>query len=203
MPRVRLHGVRNIATLVLLVCLACSRHKIHAPQAVNAPARDNSYTDLKGGCRLSILIPLTKSGATRPTLSAQQNDASTISLSAADLMGYEMAHYAISGRQNGAVRLKFMSAEKTKEGKTAPEPNAPRLPFALPRGSEHIRLIYLVRASQADHNMAIVASKHLDALNAFTKELKQDPGICARNDEVVCSWVPAGIAVRQDPALNE
>jgi hypothetical protein len=91
----------------------------------------------------------------------------------------------------------------TKEGKTAPEPNPPTLPFALPRGSEHIRLIYLVRASQADHNMAIIASKHLDALNTFTKELKQHPGICARNDEIVCSWVPAGIAVRQEPASNE
>jgi hypothetical protein len=203
MPRLRLHGFRNIATLALLMCLGCSRHNIHTPQAVNASALDNSYTDLKGGCRLSILIPLTKSGAIRPTLSAQQNDGSTISLSAADLAGYEMAYYTISERQNGAVRLKFMSAEITKEGKTAPEPNPPTLPFALPRRSEHIRLIYLVRASQIDHNMAIIASKHLDALNTFTKELKQDPGICARNEEIVCSWVPAGIAVRQDPALNE
>jgi hypothetical protein len=199
----RMHGFRNIGMVALLVCLGCSRHKIHAPQAVNAPALDNSYTDLKGGSRLSILIPLTKSGATRPSLSAQQNDGSTISLSAADLTGYEMAYYAISGRRNGAVRLKFISAEITKQGKTTAEANPPTLPFALPRGSEHIRLIYLVRASQADHNMAIIASKHLDALNTFTKELKQDPRICSRNDEVVCSWVPAGIAVRQDPALNE
>jgi hypothetical protein len=149
------------------------------------------------------LIPLTKSGATRPTLTAQQNIGSTISLSAADLTGYEVAYYAISGRRNGAVRLNFMSAEITREGKTIAEPNPPTLPFVLPRGSEHIRLIYPVRASQADHNMAIIASKHLDALNTFTKELKQDPGICARSDEVACSWVPAGMAVRQDPTLNE
>jgi hypothetical protein len=198
-----IHAFRNIATLALLVAVGCSRHKIHAPQAVNAPALDNSYTDLKGGCRLSILIPLTKSGTTRPTLTAQQNSASTISLSAADLTGYEVAYYAISGRRNGAVRLKFMSAEITREGKTLAELNPPTLPFVLPTGSEHIRLIYLVRASQADHNMAIIASKHLDALNTFTKELKEHPGSCARNDEVACSWVPGGIAVRQDPTLNE
>jgi hypothetical protein len=186
----------------LLICAGCARQNIHASHAGNIPVPDNSYTDLEGGSRLSILIPLTKSG-TRPTFSTQQKNGSTITLSAADLTGYEIAYYSIRGRRDGAVRLKFTSAEITRDGKTVPELNPPVLAFPLPGGSEHIRLIYLVRASQADHNMAIVASKHLDALNTFTKQLKNDPGICARNDEVSCSWVPAGIAVRQDAALNE
>lgn len=187
----------------LLICAGCARQNIHASHAGNIPVTDNSYMDLEGGSRLSILIPLTKSGGTRPTLSTPQNNGSTITLSAADLTGYEIAYYSITARRNGAVRLKFTSAEITRDGKTVPEPNPPMLPFPLPGRSQHIRLIYLVRASQADHNMAIVASKHVHALNTFTMQLKNDPGICARNDEVSCLWVPAGIAVRQDTALNE
>jgi hypothetical protein len=187
----------------LLMCLGCARQNVHVPNARDIPVSDNSYTDLEGGSRLSILVPLTKSGGTRPTLSAQQHDGSAITLSAADLTGYELAYYSITGKRNGPVRLKFTSAEITKDGKTAREPNPPILPFQLPRGNERIRLIYLVRASQADHNMAIVASKHLNALNTFTKQLKNDPGICARHDDVFCSWVPAGVAVKQELASNE
>lgn len=189
--------------LALVGSEACSRRNIHVSQAGTPVTTDNSYTDLEGGSRLSVVIPLTESGGTLPTLRAEQSDGSTITLSAADLKGYETVYYAIMGARNGAVRLRFMSAAITNDGKTAAEPNPPVLPFALPKGREHIRLIYLVRASQADHNMAIVASKHLDTLNTFTKELKQDPRNCARNDKVFCSWVPAGIAVRQDAASNE
>ena len=36
----------------------------------------------------------------------------------------------------------------------------------------HIRLIYLVRSSQADHNMAIASASELAALDAFTTGLK-------------------------------
>jgi hypothetical protein len=144
-----------------------------------------------------------KSGGTRPTLSAQQNEGSSITLSAADLTGYEIAYYAIRGGRNGAVRLNFTSAEITKDGKTVPEANPPALPFALPEGTEHIRLVYLVRVSQADHNMAVIASKHLEVLNSFTARLKKDPGVCKSDSEVFCSWVPAGVAVRQEPTVNQ
>jgi hypothetical protein len=167
--------------LLLLICAmlaasgGCSRRKVHISHAGSIVTTDNSYTDLERGSRLSILVPLIKSGGTRPTLSAQQNEGTTITLSAADLTGYEVAYYAITGGRNGAVRLKFTSAEITKDGKTVPEANPPTLPFALPEGTEHIRLVYLVRASQADHNMAIVASKRLETLNTFTAQLKRDP----------------------------
>jgi hypothetical protein len=52
------------------------------------------------------------------------------------------------------VRLRFRWAEITKDGKTVHEANPPTLPFTLPRGTGHIRLVYFVRLSQADHNMA-------------------------------------------------
>ena len=121
-----------------------------------------------------------------------------MTFSAADLTGYEIAHYAIKGGRNGTVLLRFTSAEITKDGKTVHEANAPTLPFMLPRGTGHIRLVYLVRVSQADHNMAILASKHLETFNTFTAQLRSAPGICKCDGEVFCSWVPAGVAVRQE-----
>ena len=78
------------------------------------------------------------------------------------------------------------------------EAHAPTLPFALPLKAQHIRLIYLVRSSQSDHNMAITASKSLEALNGFTNRLKGSPDVCKLDGEVFCSWVPAGIAVRPE-----
>lgn len=177
----------------------CVRRKVHVSQAGSIVATDNSYTDLERESRLSILVPLVRSGGTGPTLRPQRSDGSHITLSAADLTGYEIAYYAITGGENGAVRVKFTSAEITKDGKTVLEANPPTLPFALPGGTKHIRLVYLVRASQADHNMAIVASKRLETLNIFTAQLKTDPGVCKRENDVFCSWVPAGVAVRQEP----
>jgi hypothetical protein len=158
----------------LVAWAGCSRN-VHVPASASIPAADNSYVDLESGWRLSIVVPLVKSG------------------------GYEISQYAITGRSNGAVRLKFTSAEITKDGKTVLDPTPPALPFTLPRGSEHIRLIYLVRASQADHNMAVAASKRLDALNVFTKQLNKNPDVCKTSDEVSCAWVPAGVAVRPEP----
>jgi hypothetical protein len=160
-------------------------------------ASDNSYLDLQGGSSLKIVMPLLKSGGFRADLRRQEINGNTISLTAADLTGYITLNYAVAGR-NGVVRLRFIAAQKTQEGQTVPVSAPPALPFDLPRRPEHVRLVYLVRVSQADHNMAIVASRHPESLKAFTARLKEDPGICKTDNEIFCSWVPAGIAVRPE-----
>lgn len=188
-----------IAILLLSSIAGCAHKTVHAPAlAANAPS-DNSYMDLKPGERLRILIPLLKSGANQVVVDSEHQEGQTIVLSAANLIGYEMAYYSIEGKNDGKVRLQFAAAEITKDGKTVPEPNSPKLPFALPTTAQHIRLVYLVRQSQSDHNMAIAAAKNLYALNAFTEKLKSDPNICQEQSEIFCTWVPAGIAVRTMP----
>jgi hypothetical protein len=154
--------------------------------------------DLVPGRRLRILVPVLDSNGYRVASDSEQNDGKTIVLSAANLAGYEVSYYSIDAGNNGKVRLKFTSAEITKDGKTIQETVAPTLPFPLPLKAQHIRLIYLIRNSQSDHNMAIAASKNLEALNVFTNQLKGNPDVCGRDGEVFCSWVPAGIAVRPE-----
>jgi hypothetical protein len=154
--------------------------------------------DLEAGWRLRIVVPLLNSTGSRVETGAQQSQGNTIVLSSPNLIGYEVSYYAIERRRSGKVRLKFASAEMTKNGKTVVEPDAPTLSFSLPNGTKFVRLIYLVRVSQSDHNMAITASKSKAALIAFTKELKENPRACESQGQVFCSWVPAGVAVRPE-----
>jgi hypothetical protein len=154
--------------------------------------------DLAAGGRLRILVPILNSGGYRVQTDSSNPSEHTIVLSAKNLAGYEVSYYSIERHPHGQVQLKFQSAEMTKDGNTIQEGRAPRLPFPLPSKAEHIRLIYLIRNSQADHNMAIATSKNLDALNSFTNQLKRNPDVCAPAGAVFCSWVPAGIAVRPE-----
>ncbi len=115
-----------------------------------------------------------------------------------NLIGYDISHYAIQKQKDGKVRLRFTTAEITRNGKTVEEMNAPTLPFPLPDESLYIRLVYLTRSSQADHNMAITTAKKMELLNTFTNDLKQNPTACKSNALISCTWVPAGIAVRPE-----
>jgi len=154
--------------------------------------------DLAAGWRLRIVVPVTASAGERVETEAHQSEGNTIVLSAPNLIGYEVSYYTIEGHRKGKVRLKFASAEMTKGGKTVPEAQAPRLSFSLPNGTKFVRLVYLVRASRADHNMAIAAANSKAALAALTVELRANPSACESRGDVFCSWVPAGVAVRPE-----
>lgn len=183
---------------VLTAIAGCARNNVHVPISPAIARNDNSYVDLEPGWTLQIVVPLLKSGGFRSSLVPQESNGNTISISAADLIGYTTSRYTITGKKGGGVRLRFVFSEETRNGKTVPTSNAPILPFELPRKTENIRLIYLVRVSQADHNMAIAGSKHLDSLNKFTERLKEEPSVCKTSGDIFCSWVPAGIAVRPE-----
>lgn len=190
---------------LLLLCVGimtaltgCSRRTVRVPNTPNERAADNSYLDLKPGGTLCILVPLLKSKGSVPSVVSASREEKIISVAAPDFVGYEVSYYSIKGSSNGIVQLKFKSAEVSRNRRTVQELNPPALPFKLPQRPAHIRLVYLIRASQADHNMAILASKQLPALNAFTKQLKQSPTVCGQDEKVFCTWVPAGVAVRPE-----
>ncbi|MFL6417299.1 MAG: hypothetical protein ACJ74Y_16705 [Bryobacteraceae bacterium] len=91
--------------------------------------------------------------------------------------------------------MRFASADIAREGRTVQQTREPFLPFPLPRNQQYVRLIYLIRSSKADHDMAIVASSSLTTLDVFTRQLKANAGICNSDTKVFCSWVPTGIAL--------
>ncbi len=201
---VHMINLRMLTPRFLLTCVgllvataACSRRTVAVPASTTVSPADNSYIDLQPGWTLRIVVPLLKSGGRYPNDAVVRQNGNTLTVKSRDLIGYETSIYEVGGNRK-SVQIEFASAETTRAGKTTPEPAAPALPFELPRRARHIRLIYLVRVSQADHNMAIVAAKHLDALNAFTARLKANPNICESSGEISCTWVPMGVAVRPE-----
>lgn len=114
-------------------------------------------------------------------------------------IGYRTAHYLVTGTRTRGVRLRFVSAESTIDGHSTPETQSPSLPFRLPPRTMHVRLVYLIRASVADHDMAILAAKNIEQLDAFTEEFRRNPAICGERAKIFCSLTPAGIAVGPEP----
>lgn len=189
-------------TLSSLIAVSSCGPKQVQTAAAPAPGSlvtSNSFVDLKAGDKLRILVPLLKSGGYVVKL-AQPPPANpgTIVLKADDLEGYELVHYAVEAHTNGKVRLHFTAAEVIKDGKTVDRPNHLEVPFPLPSKSEYVRLIYLVRSSRSDHDMAIVASVQRPALDELTTHVQQNPETCRSTAAASCTWVPLGISVRPE-----
>jgi len=174
-----------------LILASCSRN-VHAP--VPALARDNSYRDLRPGT-LRIVVPL---GNTPDNIKCQSAQGQPLTCMTVGPVGYEIARYTILAARGGRVRLKFESAATTRDGDTVSEPRAPELPFRLPKKAAYTRLIYMLRASESDHNMAIAAADRMDILDDITKRVRADPAACRTAPDVLCSWVPPHVAVRAE-----
>lgn len=184
-----------------------------AVPATAAPAKPyGSYVDLRPGWRVSVITPLLKSGGYRLDPKALQpveltagpgNSLNATMAAGDDFNGYERSYYGVTPNGPG-VRVRFASAEVIREGKTVATSKAPVEPlFALRRGARHVRLVYLLRSSRADHNMAIVAASRLEDVQAITRDINDDPaqGCQPRvpgKAAATCQWVPAGIAVRPE-----
>jgi hypothetical protein len=170
----------------------CAVRHTPAPAAAIQPVNPG-YIDLEPGWRLRVVTPILKSGGYRLNFTDETTSVNTITLSPGDdFLGYEVAYYAVKARHG----LEFASAETTREGRTAPQRHPVAHLFQLPRGARHVRLIYLVRASRADHDMAVAAAKDMDALDALTRRVLANPmDACDVGGGAFCAWIPAGIAV--------
>lgn len=177
---------------------ACAAHRTRL--ASEPPAPDNeAYIDLEPGWRLRVVTPILKSGGYQLQTSSPETTSGSISVSAEGFIGFETAYYSVTQPVDGGLRIEFLSAVITKEGKTTPQPRSLVPLFALPDGVRFVRLVYLTRSSQADHDMAVVASDQKETLDAFTNDVQASPVTnCRARRGVFCSWVPAGIAVRAE-----
>jgi len=192
--------MRIIFALGLLALLSgCAERNFHASASPEANAIEPGYLDLQVGWRLVVVMPILKSGGYRLPSWREQGAENLDHLSAGpDFVGYETDYYAVTS--NGAgVYMEFRSAEVMKDGKKGRK-TAPQLAlFELPPSIRYVRLIYLVRVSQADHNMAVVAAEDPDTLANMTRLVQTHPDDgCKEELHSFCSWVPTGIAVRPE-----
>jgi len=168
--------------------------------ATSAGSANNDYLDIQAGWRLTAVTPILKSGAYVLNTPDKPTSSNGFTLSAGtDFVGYEVAHYEVKGQQGGPVRVEFNSAEVTKGGKTQPQPRSIAPLFPMARRPIYLRLIYLIRISHADHNMAVVTARNIDALDALTRQIQTNPADGCRVDRrASCVWIPDGIAVRAE-----
>lgn len=187
-------GLESCPTFLVLVFLltGCAVRKPPVPVAALQPIGP-SFIDLQPGWRLRVVTPILKSGGYRLKSISQKVEGNNVTLTAGDdFLGYEVAYYSITARHG----VEFVSAETTRNGHARPQPRPVAQLFQLPRGMRHVRLVYLVRVSQADHDMAVVAATDMEALESLTRRVESYPTeACHGERGVFCAWIPVGIAV--------
>jgi hypothetical protein len=72
--------------------------------------------------------------------------------------------------------------------------------FQFPRPVRYIRLLYLLRVSSANHNVAMLGSNDVVRLNELTSLVLSDAASCKDLRRAYCRWVPQGIAVNAGAA---
>ncbi len=105
----------------------------------------------------------------------------------------------VKPRPGAGVEAVLASVEATKGEQKTTELKPRVALFQFPRRVRYIRLVYLVRVSNADHNMAVLGSDDVDRLSALTKQVQDDPEAgCKNARRAYCSWVPQGVAVNPE-----
>lgn len=182
---------------VSLLIAACARKPKPAPAVPVAP-RGITHIDLQPAWRLRVVAGLSKvgSGPYRTTLSGSRL---TVTLPQDELpSAYERGYYAITGR-SGCLAVRPGSAEIVRKGQAAPILLArvaalPKLPCA-----KHLRLVYSLAVSNADHQMAILAANDRATLDAVTVQLQTDPDRACRDTKgLACRWIPQGVSVQAE-----
>src|SRR5450631_1431929 len=169
-PKKTARLILYVGVLTLLTGCASRTARMAATSTGSA---NNDYLDIQPGWRLTAVTPILKSGGYVLKTSDKPISSNGFTLSAGtDFVGYEVAHYEVKGQRGGRVRVEFNSAEVTKEGKTQPEEQSVLPLFQVARRAIYLRLIYLIRISQADHNMAVVAARKIHALNDLTRQVQ-------------------------------
>ncbi len=189
--------LQRIVLLILAACLlpAC-RKAVPLADPASLPVR--SWLDLAPGWRLRTIGPIMAGGSESPLFSSEPATLSdsglTITLKASkDLLGFETIYYSIEASRSGELSLRLVSAIQSIEGKDQPH-LASKAAFALVPGTRFVRLLYLLRASVTDHNMAILAASSTAELADLTAKVQADPSECRGN----CQWVPPRVALRAE-----
>jgi hypothetical protein len=155
------------------------------------------FLDLQPGWRLRTVTPIPKSGGFRlPEPSAPQGSAITVDAQG-EFLGMETAFYEV-GRD---MRITLASVEAAIDGKTELRTKPLATLVGLPEDARHLRLVYLTRSSEADHDMAIAAGRTPGELNELTRGIQADPGSACKST-AYCAWIPAGIAVVAHAKVN-
>ena len=200
--------LRSLTALLLaLALMGCAVRRGPSRDALNA-AVARGFIDLQPGWRIKAFTPILKSGGYLPAFVEGQQPGPNVRLAVpADVVGYETSYYSVKRREDQslqnheateqAVKVELASVLLTEDGKTSRRPQPALALFDLPDTTRLVRLLYLVRVSGADHDMAIVGAATPGALEELTTAIESNPAEnCAINGLGYCKSVPKGIGVQ-------
>ena len=195
-------ALRSLAALLLVFMLTgCAVRRGPSRDVLNA-AVARGFIDLQPGWRIKAFTPILKSGGYLPAL-VDEGQSGGVRLSvSAELVGYETSYYSVkriedkTAKEQG-VKVAVTSVLLTKDGKAARQQQPALQLFDLPDADRFVRLLYLVRVSGADHDMAIVGAATPGALDELTRAIETNPAeSCVISGLGYCKWVPKGIGVQ-------
>lgn len=164
------------------------------PGPAGQPVTSN-FVELRPGNRVVVVIPILRSGGyVLPSLRKQSTTGGGGIEAGPDFLGYEQDFYTVKRAGNG-VRVRFSHGVVWRNGEAQPV-HAPRVTLFENTDDSRVRLVFLMRVSEADHDMAIVSSGDLPSLNEITRHAAQAE--CRSSRDGTCTWVPNGIAVRPE-----
>jgi hypothetical protein len=187
----------RVVIAIFAVFTSCSTRRVPVPARVSASHPE--YIDLEAGWRLRVVTPISKRGNYRLNYKDVKQADGTITLTTDEFRGYETAYYSVEARKGGGVQIRFVSAELSQDGKSAILSESVRPQFETTQKFRLVRLVYLTRVSDSDHDMAVVAANKQVDLEASTKAvLAEAVRGCVTRSQSQCSWIPAGVAVRPE-----
>lgn len=202
MPRSRLFS-SLVTAAGLTLCFGCAVRRTPV-NAVTPPTRGR-YLDLQAGWRVRQVTPDLKSGKfIVDSQTAERGGNSSTIKTSDEFIGYQVAYYSVKTRPGGGVSIRFASARMLTKRKSIQQ-SKPRVRlFDIPSSMRFVRLVFLTRVSEHDHNQGILAAPSLQELDRLTRTVEADPEKnCRKYADALCSWVPLGIAVqpqKKDPA---
>jgi|SRR5271165_6565001 len=162
---------------------------------------DRSYIDLQPGWRLKVVVPVIESGGYKVRTEEVHNKDGTVSLRTEEgFVGYETDYYVVNQRDSGKPFISFDSAEFTgTDHKKIKKPKPLIALFVFPESIGYVRLLFLTRVSENEHDAAVLAASTLAVLDKLTPRVEANPSEnCTTRPEGPCSWIPEGIAVQPE-----
>jgi len=196
---------KRIILLGLAMAVGAAGCAVRKPRAGRDGFVDRSYIDLEPGWRVRVVTPILKSGKFKIQTDQVHAGEETGSLTVgSDFVGYEIDYYDVVSTQNGnGVVVRFGSAEIMSNGKSSTQPQPRVLLFDFSESFRHVRLLFLTRVSQTDHDQAILGSFTLRDLDVLRRKVESSPAEnCKIQPEGICAWVPGGIAVQPEKKTN-
>ncbi len=209
-------GALLLCGVVVLLCglSGCMRR----PSVVAPPSPLLSgnlpYLYLQPGWRLSIVSPMSTAMGAVGDSKLRLSEASpvsgdvalTLEMKTSDDFSYLRAYVllrGVGGRGRAGVRFREESAHRHKGEAVTAVALPEALKAMLPRLYGPALVLFLTRAAEVDHDMAILQAKTQAQLAQLTAAVQASPlEACRIANDATCHWVPRGVAVRVEKPVS-